>query len=290
MTQKHMRWGWFFVTPYVIGFLIFTLFPVLFSMYISFTDYNLFNPPTWVGMKNFINVIKSPDIWIGLRNIFTYAIIMQFLQIAVGCIFAALLNQKIKGLSMFRILFFLPALTPMAAVCFVWIAMYNPSYGVLNYLLSLINLGPFNYTFSSNWFEAVASIAVMQAWKGVGYTTLYLLAGLQGISEDVMEAATVDGAGPVRKFFKITIPLLSPTIFFLLMVGIIQSMQIFDPFFLMQQGTGADTTVIGTLIYNNAFVYSKVGLAAAIGWVSFVVIALLTLVQKKMEKRWVFYG
>lgn len=290
MTRKHQNWGWFFVMPYIIGFMAFTLIPLIYSGYLSFTDYNMFNPPKWVGLENFKKVLFSTEVWTGFRNILVYAIIMQALQIFVGCIFATLLNQKIKGLSIFRILFFLPALTPMVAVCFVWTAMYNPSYGILNHILSFLHIGPFNYTFSSNWFEAVASIAVMQAWKGVGYTTIYLLGGLQGISEDVMEAATVDGAGPIRKFFHVTLPLLTPTIFFLLMVGIIQSMQIFDPFYLMQANTGANTTVIGTLIYDNAFVYGKVGYASAIGWVTFVVIAALTFVQKKMEKRWVFYG
>jgi len=285
-----MNWGWLFVSPYVIGLLIFTLFPLVFSIYISFTEYNIFNPPKWIGMQNFVKAWNDPNVWIGFRNVFTYAAILESCQLFLACIFATMLNQKIKGMAVFRIMYFVPVLTPMVAVAFIWTAMYNPMYGILNYMFSFIGLGPFKYTFSDNWFDVVSAIAIMNVWKGVGYTTIYLLAGLQNISSDVMEAADIDGAGKFAKFFKITLPLLTPTIFFLLMVGVIGAMQVFDAFYVMQEGTGANTTVIGTLIYNNAFLYSKVGLASAIGWISFVVVAILTYIQKVMEKRWVHYA
>lgn len=289
MTKNHKNWGWLFVSPYIIGFLVFSLYPIVFSGYISFTDYDIFNPPKLVGLKNYINALNMPDLWMGFRNVFTYVLILETLQISIGCVLAVLLNHAIKGISAFRVMYFMPVLTPIVAVSFVWTYMYNPMYGVLNYLLDFIGLGPFKFTFSGNWFEVVASIAVMSAWKGVGYTTIYLLAGLQNISTDVNEAARIDGAGAVRKFFNITLPLLSPMIFFLVMKGVIDAMQVFDAFYVMQQSTGANTTTIGTLIYNNAFEYSKFGLASAIGWISFVVIAILTLIQKRAEKRWVYY-
>ncbi|MBQ4517337.1 MAG: sugar ABC transporter permease [Clostridia bacterium] len=289
MTKKHKNWGWVFVSPYIIGFLVFSLYPIVFSGYISFTDYDIFNPPQWVGFKNYITALNMADLWMGFRNVFTYVLILETLQISIGCILAVLLNHAIKGISAFRVMYFMPVLTPIVAVSFVWTYMYNPMYGVLNYLFKFIGLGPFKFTFSGLWVEVVASIAVMSAWKGVGYTTIYLLAGLQNISTDVNEAARIDGAGAVRKFFNITLPLLSPMIFFLLMKGVIDAMQVFDAFYVMQQATGANTTVIGTLIYNNAFEYSKFGLASAIGWISFIVIAILTLIQKRAEKRWVYY-
>lgn len=290
MTKKHMNWGWAFISPYLVGFLIFTLFPLLFSIFISFTKYNIFNPPQWIGLENFSRAFKDPDVWISFRNVLVFAAILETLQLFFGCIFAVMLNQKIKGITAYRIIYFIPVLTPMVAVSFVWISMYNPSYGILNYLLSFIGLGPFDFIFSGNWFEVVASIAVMSAWKGVGHTTIFLLAGLQNISTDINEAAEIDGATKLSKFFRITLPLLTPTIFFLLMVGVISAMQSFDSFYTMSQDTGANTTVISLLIYNNAFLYSKVGLASAIGWISFAVIAVLTLIQKFTEKRWVNYA
>ncbi len=287
-----MRWGWFFVAPYIVGFIVFTLSAVIFSGYFSLTDYNIFTPPSFVGIKNYVNALTDPEVWTSFRNVFVYGIITEFFQLFLGCIIAVGLNQKIKGMGAFRTMYFLPVITPMVAVSFVWSYMYNPSYGILNYVLSFIGAGPFNYTFSSNWFEFVVGVSIMNIWKGLGYTSLYLLGGLQNISEDVMEAADIDGAGSVRKFFKITVPLLSPTLYFLLVIGIINSIQIFDPFYIMatNANTGADVKVIGSLIYNNAFVYNKVGLASAIAWIAFGVMAVLTWLQKFIEKRYVHYA
>lgn len=292
MTKKHMRWGWFFIAPYLIGFTVFTLSAVIFSGYLSFTDYNIFNPPEWVGLKNYINALTDPEVWTSFRNVFVYGILTEFLQLFLGCIVAVALNQKIKGMGAFRTMFFLPVLTPMVAVSFVWSYMYNPSYGIFNYILSFIGLGPFSYTFSSNWFEFVVGVSLMNVWKGLGYTSLYLLGGLQNISQDVMEAADIDGAGPIRKFFSITVPLLTPTLYFLLVIGVINAMQIFDPFYVMatNANTGADVKVIGSLIYNNAFIYNKLGLASAISWIAFAVMAVLTWLQKYIEKRYVYYA
>ena len=292
MTKKHQLWGWFFIAPYIIGFSIFTLSAVLFSGYLSFTEYNLFNPPKWVGFRNYINVLTDVSLWTSFRNVFVYGFINEFLQLFLGCILAVALNRKMKGTGIFRTLYFMPVLTPMVAISFVWSYIYNPSYGVLNYILSFLGIGPFKYTFSSNWFEFVVGVAVMNAWKGLGYIILYVLGGLQNISTEVMEAAEVDGAGPVRKFFSITVPLLSPTLFFLLVIGVINSLQVFDPFYIMAQtaNTGANIKVIGTLIYENAFVYNKLGIGSSVAWISFIVMAVLTWIQKRMEKRYVHYA
>lgn len=292
MSKKHQRWGWFFIAPYLIGFAIFTLSAVVFSGYLSFTQYNLLKPPTWVGLQNYINILTDSDLWTAFRNVFVYGFINEALQIVFGCILALAMNQKLKGIGVFRTLYFLPVLTPMVAVSFVWTYIYNPSCGVLNYLLSFLGIDSLKYTFSANWFEFVVSVGVMNAWKGVGYVMLYILGGLQNISTDVMEAADIDGAGKIRKFFSITLPLLTPTLFFLLVIGVINSLQVFDPFYVMSQNanTGASIKVVGTLIYENAFVYNKLGIGAAIAWVSFVVMAILTYLQKKMEKRYVHYA
>lgn len=288
--KRHENWGWFFVTPFVLALLCFNLIPMLFSLYISFTDYDLYNAPIWSGMKNFLNCWNDSKTWSAFRNIFTYSIIMQAIQIFFGCVLANLLNQKLKGTSFFRLLYFLPVLTPVVASTFVWENLYNPVYGLFNHILSLVGIEPLQYCYSRNWFESVASVGVMQGWKGIGYTTVYLLAALQGISDDVVEASNLDGAGGFTRFFKITLPLISPTIFFLIMTGLITSMQVFEPFFLMQQDTGANTEVIGQLIYSNAFEYNNAGYASAIGWTTFAIVSVMTYLQKQLEKRWVFYG
>lgn len=289
MNKNHQKWGWVFVSPFLIGFLVFTLIPLLFSIYISFTKYNLFNPPDWVGLKNYIKAFNHPELWVAFRNIFVYGVIYEGLQLSLGCVLATMLNQKIKGMSFFRIVYFLPVLTPFIAVSYVWTSMYNPTYGIFNYLFSLIGAGPFKYVFSTNWLVVIVSIAVMNVWKGVGYTTIFLLSGMQSISDDLYEAAEIDGAGKIRKFFNITLPLLTPTLFYLLMIGVINAMKAFDSFYIMAQTTGNNTPVLGTLIYDSAMLKGNYGLSAAYGWITFAVTAVLTIIQKRLEKRWVHY-
>lgn len=289
MTKKHRNWGWVFVTPYIVGLLLFFLIPVIFSIYVSFTKYNLFNPPEFVGLRNYIELFSDKEIWYACRNTLVLAVVYMPLQMIIACVIAVLLNQKIRAMSVFRSIYFLPVLTPMVAVCVVWSFMYNPDFGILNYLFSFFNLGPFSYIYSTSWFEFIVSIGVMSIWKGVGQTAVYLLAGLTGIDTEILESAEIDGAGSVRRFFKITLPLLSPTIFFLLIIGMIGVFQTFDSIYTMQVSSGANTEVLGTLIYKYAFDKSKLGLASAVGWVTFLLVGVFTFIQKKYEKRWVHY-
>lgn len=287
-----MKWGIVFLAPYIIGLLVFSIIPVIFLIYFSFTDYNLFNPPEFVGLKNYINVLTSVDTWRAFRNVGLYAIIYIPLNVFLACVLAVALNQKVKGMNFFRVIYFIPSLLPWVAVSLVFISLFNPLYGSVNYLLSFLGIGPFEFTFSQSWVEVVASIAVIAVWKGVGYASLYALAGLQNISDDVLEAAEIDGAGTITKFFRIIIPLMTPTIFMLIIFGLSNSLSVFDSFLVML-GTGGVTssefTVINMLIYNNAFQYSKIGTASAICWVAFAAVLLITLIQKKTEKRWVHY-
>lgn len=292
MSKKHQRWGWVFVSPYLIGFIIFTFVAVLFSGYVSFTDYNLIRTPNWIGIKNYSNILKDPAVWASFRNVLIYGLLVESMQLVFGCILAVLMNVKTRGMGVYRTAFFIPGLVSMVAVSFVWTYMYNPSYGIFNYVFSYLGIGPFKYTFSSNWFEFLVSIAFMNTWRGLGYIILYLLGALQNISTDVIEASMIDGAGRIRRFFSITLPLITPTIFFLLVIGVINSIQAFDSFYVMVNNaeTGANIESVGMLIYNHAFVYNEMGIAAAISWVSFAVMAILTVMQKKLEKRYVHYA
>lgn len=289
MTKKHMRWGWLFVSPYIISLLCFTLIPLLVSIFVAFTRYDMVNPPRWVGLQNFVQTVTEPKTWRAFRNIWIYALLIQGLDISISMVLAVLLNQKVKGLSFFRVVYYMPVLTPGVAVSLVWKRLYNPSGGALNKILSFVGLGPFMFTFSKNWFEVIVSIMFMSLWKGLGGTTVYFLAGLQAISNDVIEAANIDGAGAVKKFFKITVPLLTPTIFFMLITGIAASLQTFENFYLMLEETGADVEVVNFRLYSLMWGNSQVGLASSLGWVSFVFIAIITVLQKKFEKKWVHY-
>lgn len=287
-----MKWGAVFLAPYIIGLLIFSIIPVIFLVYFSFTEYNLFNPPEFVGLKNYINVLTDVDTWRAFRNVGLYALVYIPLNVFFACVLAVALNQKIKGMNIFRVIYFIPSLLPWVAVSLVFITLFNPLYGSVNYLFSFLGIGPFEFTFSQSWIEVVASIAVIAVWKGVGYASLYALAGLQNISDDVLEAAEIDGAGTITKFFRIIIPLMTPTIFMLIIFGLSNSLSVFDSFLVML-GTGGVTssefTVINMLIYNNAFQYNKIGTASALCWVAFAAVLIVTVIQKKTEKRWVHY-
>lgn len=292
MLKKDMKWGAVFLAPYIIGLLIFSIIPVIFLVYFSFTEYNLFNPPEFVGLKNYINVLTDVDTWRAFRNVGLYALVYIPLNVFFACVLAVALNQKIKGMNIFRVIYFIPSLLPWVAVSLVFITLFNPLYGSVNYLFSFLGIGPFEFTFSQSWVEVVASIAVIAVWKGVGYASLYALAGLQNISDDVLEAAEIDGAGTITKFFRIIIPLMTPTIFMLIIFGLSNSLSVFDSFLVML-GTGGVTssefTVINMLIYNNAFQYNKIGTASALCWVAFAAVLIVTVIQKKTEKRWVHY-
>ncbi len=287
-----MKWGWVFISPYLIGLLVFFIIPVIYLVYFSFTEYNLFNPPEFVGLENYRDVLTDVDTWRAFRNVGLFALVYIPLNTAIACVLGVALNQKIRGINAFRTIYFLPSLMPWVAVSLVFVALFNPHYGAVNYLFSMLGVGALEFTFSQSWVEVVTSIAVITVWKGVGFTTLFVLAGLQNISGDLMEAASIDGAGAVRKFFKITLPLLTPTIFMLIMFGLSTSLQTFDAFLVMK-GTGGVTssqfTVINMLIYDNAFRASKIGTASAICWVAFAVVLLVTVIQKTTEKRWVHY-
>jgi len=290
MTRKHMRWGWLFVSPYIISLLCFTLIPLVISIYFSFTRYDMLNPPKWVGLQNYVRTITDPKTWTSFRNVWVYAIMLETVQISLACVLAVLLNQKVKGLSVFRVIYYIPGLTPTTAVSLVWARMFNPNGGVLNTILGFIGLGPFLFTYSANWVEVIAAVVLMTLWTGVGGSPIYLIAGLQAISNDIIEAADIDGASAARKFFKITVPLLTPTIFFLMITGISAALQVFESFFMLAENTGADVSVINGKIYQLMWSgTSQVGLAACLGWVSFIFVALVTWLQKKYEKKWVHY-
>ncbi len=289
MLKKQKRWGWFFVSPFIIGLLFMNLIPVVFSLVVSFFEYDMISMGDFVGFENFKNVFTDPELFTAFRNTFVFALMYLPLEIFLSCILGVALNQKFKSIAFFRILYYLPVIAPMVAVSMIWMGLYNPYGGVFNWLFSLIGLGPFEYVFSSNWVVVMICIAALTIWKGIGHQALLILSALQGISDDIYEAADIDGAGPVTKFFKITMPLLSPTLFYIIMMGVIGVMNAFEIFQIMASESSAELNTVATLVYKQAFLKTDVSQAAAIGWVSFLVVGVLTLLQKVGEKRWVHY-
>lgn len=289
MLNRDKKWGWLFVSPYIIGLLLFTLIPTIASLVFSFTEYDMISLGDFVGLQNYKNVFTDPEIYTAYRNTFVFVLLYLPVEIFLSCVLGAALNQKFKSIAFFRMVYFIPVIAPMVAVAMIWMALYNPYGGIFNQIFAAIGLGPFEYVFSNNWFVVILAIAILSVWKGIGSQAIFILAALQNISEDIYEAADIDGAGTVRKFFKITIPLLSPTLFYLIMVGLIGSMNSFEIFQIMANTTSADVKTIATLVYNQAFIRTDVSQAAAIGWVTFAIVGILTYIQKKSEKRWVHY-
>lgn len=292
MNKRDLKWGYVLISPYVVSLIVFSLIPLVCLAYFSFAEYDLFNPPRWIGLDNYKDVLTNVDTWRAFRNVGWFALIYIPLNVGGACILGVALNTKLKGIGVFRTIYFLPSLMPWVAVSMIFTMLFNPVYGSVNFLLQSMGIGPFEFHLSQNWVEVVTTIAVVTVWKGLGYASLYVVAGLQNISEDVMEAAEVDGAGVFTKFFKITIPLITPTIFMLLLFALSTSLQAFDAFLVMIGSggvTSTEFTVINTLIYHEAFEASKVGIASAICWIALFAAFMVTLIQKWSEKKWVHY-
>jgi len=281
--------GLLFVLPLIFGFIAFRLYPFLTSIFLSLTHYNMLQPPQFVGMENFINLAKDPDFHKVLWNTIYFTSVSIPLSMIGGLFLAILVNYKLKTMILFRTIYFLPMVTSWVAAGAVWSILFHPSFGLVNYLLWLFFKikGP-EWLVDSNW--AMLAVIMVSIWKNVGYNMLIFLAGLQGIPYTFYEAAELDGAGRLKKFLYITLPLLSPTTFFVLIMSVIAAFQIFDVVYVMTQGGPEwSTRVIGYHIWNTGFMYMKMGYASAIAWVLFLIILTATLLQWRVSKRWVHY-
>lgn len=279
--------GWLFASPWIIGFLIFTLGPMLYSLVMAFTNYDLFSWQ-WVGLYNFRRMFFVDELVLrSLSVTLRYALISVPLHLICGFCLAILLNQKIRGLSIWRTIFYLPSVLSGVAVIVLWVLVLSPEYGLINSLLKNIGIqGP-------NWLGdpkiALYSLVMMSLW-GVGSSMLIYLAGLQGISSELYDAAKVDGANDTQQFFNVTIPMMSPVIFFNLVLGIIGSLQTFDTAFIATNGGPAYSTYFYMLhLFSNAFLELKMGYASALAWLLFLVIMLLTTLVFRFGAAWVFY-
>ncbi|NLE43513.1 MAG: sugar ABC transporter permease [Chloroflexi bacterium] len=288
--QRQEEWlGWLFVAPMALGILIFQVYPTLFSLYISMTQWNLARAPRWIGFKNYTDLFTVDRYFIkSMTNTGAYAIGVVVPGIALGIVFAMLLNQKIAGRFVYRAIYFVPVVAPTVALGMLWAWIYEPNFGILNTVLKVVGIQGPAWLGSTQW--AMRAMIIFALWQGLGYNIVIFLAGLQSISAEYYEAASIDGANAVERFFHITLPLLSPVTFFMLVTGVIGAFQEFATPYILTRGGPANSTLMAVMyLYTKAFREQHMGLASAIAYVLFVVILFLTFVNFRLGKKWVFY-
>jgi multiple sugar transport system permease protein len=287
--------GYLFLLPWLIGLIVFYAIPMLASFYMSFTEWSMLSPPRWVGLENYTSLFsQDPLFYTSIYNTLYYVVFSVPLGMAISLSLAVLLNQKVKGISIFRTLFYMPSITNLVAISVLWTWIFNPEFGLLNGALRAIGIeGPL-WLQSEIWSKP--ALIVMSLWSIGGGVIIYL-AALQGIPQQLYEAASLDGANAWKKFQRITLPMLTPAIFFNLVMNIIGSFQVFTQAYIMTQGRAPgseggpmNSTLFFVLyLYKKAFQQFKMGYASAMAWVLFIAIFVLTLVQFKLSKRWVYY-
>ena len=279
--------GYLFLAPNFIGFIIFMLFPIMFAFYIMLTDWSLAKDPQFIGLKNFETMVKDRIFWKSLGNSFYYTFVAVPTGIFIAFWLALALNRKMRGIVFFRTVYFLPQITLTVAAATIWRWMYQPEVGLINYILGLFGIDGPNWIFHTAW--AMPAVIIMSNWQGIGLAMLILLAGLQGIPEEYYEAASIDGASSLQRMRFVTLPMLSPALFFVVVTSLINAFQSFDQFLVLTNGGPADATTPLTLyIYNSAFKFLKMGYGAALAAALFVIILVITIVQWQLARRWVF--
>jgi multiple sugar transport system permease protein len=290
LRRREARAGLFFVLPWLLSLVIFTAYPVLGTLSLSFTDYTIVDSPKWVGLDNFQRMVgDDPDFWRAVKNSAIYAGASVPLRLVLALALALVLNLGVRGIGVYRVLFYLPALVPPVAATIVFLLMFNPNTGPINLLLQGLGLTAPDWLHDPAWTKP--ALIILSLWP-LGVETLVFLAGLKEIPQDLLDAAAVDGAGPVRRLISITLPLLSPVILFNLVIGVIYSFQVFAQALVIGDTTGkplGSTLMYMVLIYRNAFRYFAMGYAAAQALVLFAVVALLTLLIFRSARRWVYY-
>jgi multiple sugar transport system permease protein len=279
--------GYLCILPWFLGFLIFSAGPILMSFVLMFMRWEVITPPAWSGLDNFDRLIHDPLVPTSLWNTFFYTILAVPLHLAAALAAAMLLNTGIRGNNVYRMLIYLPSQMPAVAAAILWFFIFSPTYGLANGILGWFGLPPQQWLFDVNL--VIPSLVVMSVWS-LGAAMIIFLAGLQGIPEVLYEAARIDGAGTWRLFRHITLPLLSPTIFFNLIIGIIGSFQVFANVLIMTNGGPGNASLMFVLyIYRQAFQNFRMGYASVLAWVLFLIVLALTVVQFRVSRSWVYY-
>ena len=289
-TLNEWKWGYIMIFPTFIGLMVLNIIPAIETLILSFEKAGAFGKSTWIGLDNYKNLIQDPAVIRAVYNTLGYTIISVPAIVILSLIVAVLLNQKIKGTSVYRTIYFLPMVAAPAAIAMVWRWLFNSEYGLINYLLSTIGINGPKWITDPN--VALISIVIVGVWSAIGYNMVLLLAGLQEIPKDYYEAASIDGASPLRKFFTITVPLVSPTLFFVVVTSIISAFQVFDIIFMMIDKTSTaieSTQSLVYLFYKHSFVLNDKGYGSAILMLLLAIIMIVTVIQVKCQKKWVNY-
>jgi multiple sugar transport system permease protein len=281
--------GYLFLLPNILGFLVFSSIPVVATFSISLLDWDLIRAPRFVGLDNYVKLLTDDAVFRKvLFNTGYYVIGTVPAGIVLSLLLALAMNANVRGIAIFRVIFFIPVISASVAVAVMWRWLYNTDYGLINTMLTSVGLKGVPWLASTAW--AMPAVILMAIWKSLGYNMVIFLAGLQSIPVHLHEAAAIDGANGVQRFRHITLPLLAPTTFFVLVISVISSFQVFDlAFVLTKGGPGDATNTMVMYIYNQAFQFFHMGYAAAIAWVLFGIIFLITLLQHQLQKRWVHY-
>jgi multiple sugar transport system permease protein len=287
ISQREALVGWLFIAPAVLGFVLWVVGPMIYSGWLAMSDWDLLSPARFVGLDNFARMVNDPLFWKSLWVTVVYTVFHVPLTLILAFLVAMLLNSKVRGIAIFRTLFYLPSIVPAVASAVLWVWIFNSEFGLLNMVLRLVGLK------KVLWLQdpsiALGSLVIMSLWN-MGGVMIIFLAGLNGIPESLYEAAKIDGAGHWASFRRITIPLMTPVIFFNLILQIIGSFQVFTAGFLVTAGGPNYATNFYVLyLFNNAFTYFDMGYASALAWVLFFIILALSLIVFRSGNRWVYY-
>lgn len=286
--KHHALWGYLFIAPQLIGLLFFSLLPLLYAFSLSFMNWDGFGTPSFAGLSNFAGQLADPDFWKAMVNTVYYMVLVIPIGMLLALLVALALN-KTAGKELYRLFFFMPVVTSSVSVGVIWMWILNGEFGILNQLLGYIGITGPQWLTDTRW--VIPSIALLSIWWGLGNNMVIFLAGLQGISKSYYEAAEIDGATRFQQFRHITLPLLSPTTFFVTIMSIIGSFQVFDQAFVMTNGGPAKASyTLVYHIYDQAFIDFTMGESAAAAMILFLIILVFTLIQFGMQKRWVHYG
>jgi len=285
--RKNLMKGLLFISPWIIGFLVFSVYPTIYSIALSFVRYSGFQPPVWLGLQNYQRLISDDLFWQSLYNTLYYAAFAVPIGIVVAIVLALAMNRNVREVGLYRAAIYMPSIVPPFALALTYIVLINPQYGLFTYLLSLIGAPQTNYLSDPS---SAKLVIVSLAQYGAGGTALIFLAGIRGIPQTLYDAARIDGANRLQCFFRITLPLLSPVILFALITGLTGAMQVFDPAFIITGGGPNNGTLFYIFyLYNTAFRYAQLGYASALAFVLFIIGLLLALLIYRLSQRFVNY-
>jgi len=286
---RNYKWVLLFLIPSILGYLVFSLIPMISTVYLSLTSWDIISgSPEIIGLDNFIQVFTTQEFYNVMGNTFKYIIIYIPLMVISLLFIASLFNTDTKGVSVFRVLLFIPVLTSWVAGAMIWRTALSTQYGLVNNILKMFGIMGPGWLTDTKW--SMISIALVSVWKDLGFFSLILFGGLRGIDKSILEAAKVDGANSWQVFKSITFPMVTPTLFFVLITAVINSFQLFPQVMVMTEGGPLGSTqVMVERIYNYGFRYYQMGYAAALAVILFVIILVITLIQMKLQKKWVYY-